>query len=381
MARATPRRATPRFTPQGRDLCDRFVLGHLHQRRGQPFDHALQGREHDATATQGTITGTASFNVATGSFGALSVANPGPQTAGTAFNVTLTGTDAYGNPFTGTVSPTFSGPANSPNGMAPTYPTTVTFTNGTATPQVTLFDAQTTTLKVTSGAVNGTSTSFTVAAGPFAGFTMSTPTPTAGTAFNQTITAGDTRGNGGTGFTGAQCITFSGPANSPNGNAPIYPAAGGNCTTGSAVTFNAAGVGSGIDHPVQCREHGASAVSVTNPAITGSATFTVASAAAKTFTIPTPPATQTVGTAFTLGIGAADTYGNPFGGTLTAGANGLSFSGPANAPAPSNKAPAYPTSLTFTNGAANASITLYDAQSTTLTVAATGVTPATTRSP
>ena len=120
------------------------------------------------------------------------------------------------------------------------------------------------------------------------------------------------------------------------------------------------------------------AASVATPAITGTATFTVASAAAKTFTIPTPPATQTAGTAFTLSIGATDTYGNPFGGTLTGGANGLSFSGPANSPAPSNKAPAYPTSLTFTNGAANASITLYDAQSTTLTVAATGVTPATT---
>ena len=74
------------------------------------------------TATQGTITGSVSFNVATGTFGALSVANPGPQTAGTAFSVTLTGTDAYGNPFTGTVSPTFSGPSNSPNGKAPSVP-------------------------------------------------------------------------------------------------------------------------------------------------------------------------------------------------------------------------------------------------------------------
>ncbi len=195
------------------------------------------------TATQGTITGSVSFNVATGTFGALTVANPGPQTAGNQFTVTLTGTDAYGNPFTGTVSPTFSGPANSPNGTAPNYPATVTFTNGTAAPLVTLYDAQTTTLKVTSGGVSGTSTNFTVAAGPFAGFTMSNPTPTAGTAFNETITAGDTWGNGGTGFTGTQCIAFSGPANAPNGNAPIYPAAGGSCTTGSAVTFNAAGVG------------------------------------------------------------------------------------------------------------------------------------------
>ena len=330
------------------------------------------------TATQGALTGSVAFNVATGTFGALTVANPGPQTAGNQFTVTLTGTDAYGNPFTGTVSPTFSGPANSPNGTAPNYPATVTFTNGTAAPVVTLYDAQTTTLKVTSGGVSGTSTNFTVAAGPFAGFTMSNPTPTAGTAFNETLTAGDTWGNGGTGFTGTQCISFSGPANAPNGNAPIYPAAGGSCTTGSAVTFNAAGVGTASITLFNAGSTVLTAASVATPTITGTATFTVASATAKTFTIPTPPATQTAGTAFTLGIGATDTYGNPFGGTLTAGANGLSFSGPANAPAPSNKAPAYPTSLTFTNGTANASITLYDAQSTTLTVAATGVTPATT---
>jgi len=36
--------------------------------------------------------------------------------------------------------------------------------------------------------------------------------PTAGTAFNETITAFDQFGNTSTGFTGTQCITFSGPA-------------------------------------------------------------------------------------------------------------------------------------------------------------------------
>ena len=325
-------------------------------------------------ATQGTITGAAIFTVASGALATLGVTNPGTQTAGIAFNVTITGVDAYSNPMSGTVSPTFSGPINSPNGTAPVYPASVTFTNGTAAASITLYNAGSTTLRVASGGVNA-STTFTVNAGPFAGFTLNTPTPTAGTAFTETITAGDAYGNGGTGFTGAQCIAFSGPANSPNGNAPAYPAAGANCTSGSAVTFSANGVGTASITLFKSGATTLTAKSVSNPAISGSTTFTVASAAAKTFTIPTAPASQTAGTAFNLGIGATDTYGNPFGGTVT---NGLSFSGPANSPAPSNTAPKYPTSLTFTNGAATASITLYDAQSTTLTVGATGVTQAST---
>ena len=77
-------------------------------------------------------------------------------------------------------------------------------------------------------------------------------------------------------------------------------------------------------------------------------------------------------------IDATDTYGNPFSGTVTAAANGLAFSGPSNSPAPSNTAPTYPTSLTFSGGVATPSVTLYDAQTTSLTVAATGATSGTT---
>ena len=241
---------------------------------------------------------------------------------------------------------------------------------------VTLFDAQTTTLKVASGAVNGTSTTFTVNAGPFAGFTLSTPTATAGTPFTETITAGDAYGNGVAAYTGTKCITFSGPANSPNGNAPAYPAPGGTCGAGtSAVTFNASGVGTAS---ITLFKAGSTTLTATQGAIAGSVTFTVSSGPLKTLTIPTTPGTQTAGLAFNVTIDATDTYGNPFGGTLTTGANGLAFSGPANSPLPSNTAPAYPASLTFTNGVATANMTLFDAQSTTLTVGATGATSGTT---
>ena len=328
------------------------------------------------TATQGAITGSASFNVASGPLAVLSVANPGTQMAGTAFNVAITGTDAYGNAFGGIVTPTFSGPSKSPNGTVPTYPQSVTFTNGSATASVTLYDAQTTTLKVAVGAVNGTSTNFTVNAGPFAGFTLSTPTPTAGTPFNETITAGDAYGNGGAAFTGPQCVTFSGPGSSPSPvTAPVYPAPG-TCAAGSsAVTFNASGVGTAS---ITLYNAGSTTLTATSGTISGSANFTVSSGPLKSFTIPTTPATQTAGAGFGVTIDATDIYGNPFSGTVTNAGNGLAFSGPSNSPAPSNTAPAYPTSLTFSGGVATATVTLYDAQTTSLTVAATGITSGTT---
>ena len=63
-------------------------------------------------------------------------------------------------------------------------------------------------------------------------------TETAGKPFNVRLTALDQYQNVDTNFTGAQCVTFSGPDNAPNGAKPQYPAPGGACATGSsAVTF------------------------------------------------------------------------------------------------------------------------------------------------
>jgi hypothetical protein len=63
-------------------------------------------------------------------------------------------------------------------------------------------------------------------------------TETAGSAFNVRLTALDQYQNVDTNFTGAQCVTFSGPHNAPNSAKPSYPAAG-TCGTGaSAVTFD-----------------------------------------------------------------------------------------------------------------------------------------------
>jgi hypothetical protein len=93
------------------------------------------------------------------------VANPGPQTAGQAFNVNVTAQLAAGGQdfgYNGIQTIVFTGPANSPNGTPPTYPATVFFTNGAGVANITLFNAASTTLTATQAAITGTSTAFTV---------------------------------------------------------------------------------------------------------------------------------------------------------------------------------------------------------------------------
>ena len=336
------------------------------------YDAQMTTLTATTTATP-TITGTsASFSVATAALSSLTVGNPGAQTAGQQFNVTLTATDTYGNGYTGTLTPAFSGPANSPNGTAPAYPSSVNFTSGTGTAPVTLYDAQSTTLKATAG-ISGTSTSFVVSAGSSNGLTLATPTPVAGTQFSESISNGDLYGNALATPTGTQCVTFSGPTSSPNGTAPLYPAKG-SCPTGSsAVTFTN-GVGNSL---ITLYNVQTTTLTATVGALTGtSPSFTVGSAGVKTFTVATPGA-QTAGATFNLGLTAADTYGNPFSGTVT---TGLTFSGPSTSPAPASTPPSYPTSLSFANGVGSAAIKLFDAQTTTITAGATGVTPVATGS-
>lgn len=108
---------------------------------------------------------------------------PGNKTAGTAFSVVLTAqtggvTDTSYN---GVKTVTFSGPANSPLGTTPTYPATVTFTNGVGTASITLVAAQSVTLSATDGTRTG-STSVTVvgAAANRLTFVGSTPSCAAG---------------------------------------------------------------------------------------------------------------------------------------------------------------------------------------------------------
>ncbi len=307
------------------------------------------------TAAQGAASG-ASGNVAVSPAvaTAFKVPTPAAQTAGTAFNETLTATDPYGNTatsYTGAKTITFSGPANSPGATTPTYPSTVTFTSGAGTASITLYDAQTTTLTATQGTASGVSGSFTVSAAGATAFKVPTPAAqTAGTAFNETLTATDPYGNTATSYTGAKTITFSGPANSPGATAPTYP---------STVTFTS-GIGTAS---ITLYDAQTTTLTATQSTLTGvSGSFTVSAAGATAFKLPTPAA-QTAGTAFNETLTATDPYGNT--ATSYTGAKTITFSGPANSPGAT--APTYPSTVTFTSGAGTASITLYDAQTTTLT--------------
>ena len=55
-------------------------------------------------------------------------------------------------------------------------------------------------------------------------FSLSTPSPIAGTSFTETITAKLPGGGTDTAYTGVQTVAFSGPAASPSGSSPAYPA-------------------------------------------------------------------------------------------------------------------------------------------------------------
>jgi hypothetical protein len=186
-------------------------------------------------------------------------------TAGAAFTLSITAVDQYGNTdrdYTGPQNLTFSGPVDSPSNTAPIYPASflygsgsvVTFTSGVATgtnaASVILFDAQsialtvsasstnaasstllsqTTTPAAAQAAITGTSDSLTVGASSASSFRLADPgRQTAGSPFDETITALDQYGNTATDYGGAKQLTFSHPSNSPNGATPVYP---------SSVTF------------------------------------------------------------------------------------------------------------------------------------------------
>lgn len=82
--------------------------------------------------------------------------------------------------------------------------------------------------------MSGTSQTFTVNPLVISSFNLSTPAaPSAGTAFDEAITAVDVYGNTSSAYAGLQVLTFTGPSDGPDGTAPGYP---------SSVSF-IAGVG------------------------------------------------------------------------------------------------------------------------------------------
>ena len=248
------------------------------------------------------------------------VTAPASATAGTAFSVTLTAQDAAGNTvvaYTGSQAIGFSGPSSSPGGTAPGYPASVAFSNGVGTASVTLYDAQSARLTAAQGAATGISGSITVGAGANHQIGASATSPqTAGTAFSVTLTAQDSWGNTPGTLSGTKNVSFSGPASSPNGSAPVYPA---------TASFSAGHAT--VSMTLKDAQTTTLTVSDTTDGFGGvaSGAIVVGPASASSFGVATPTA-PTAGVAFSETLTALDAYGNT--ATSYVGAKTITFSGP-----------------------------------------------------
>jgi hypothetical protein len=272
------------------------------------------------TAAQGSASGTSkSLTVSPGANHQIAASTSTPQTAGTAFNVSLSAQDRWDNPtgnLSGSKAMAFSGPKAAPNGNSPSYPANVTFTAGAGTASVTLYDAQTTTITAkdsTDNLVGVASGSLTVNSASPQSFSVPTPTTrTAGTAFNEKLTAFDAYGNTATTYTGSQAVSFSDPASSPNGTAPTYPA---------SVSF-ASGVGTASITLVDAQT---TPLTATQGTLTGtSGSFVVQARTASQLTFLTQPGGASAGAAFSSQpvLTAFDSFGN----TVTSYAKSVSLS-------------------------------------------------------
>ncbi|HZT91093.1 MAG TPA: invasin domain 3-containing protein [Gaiellaceae bacterium] len=244
-----------------------------------------------------------------------------PQTAGSAFGVTVTAKDAYGNTatgYTGTVHFTTS----DGQGAVPADYTFVAGDNGSHTfaGAVTLktAGAQTITAADTgNGSITGTSAAITVNPGAAVRLVVSTSagaTRTAGSPFDVTVTARDAFGNTATGYTGT--VRFG----SGDGQAAL-PA---------DYTFVAGDHGSHtFTNGASLKTAGSQTISATDTAsssITGtSGPVDVVPAAAASLTVTTDAANpQTAGAAFDVIVAARDAYGNVatgYGGTVHLGSS------------------------------------------------------------
>jgi hypothetical protein len=210
----------------------------------------------------------------------------------------------------------------------------------------------------------------TVASGALDHFSLSaaSTTPTAGATDNLTITAKDLSGNTVTTYGGDQSLTFTG-ANTIGANQPTVTS-----KTGTAVAFGTAetisftsGVAavSGANNGVMTLYKAESAtVTVSDGTHTGNASVTVGPASAASYTV-SAPGSATAGSPISTTLTAKDTYGNT--ATGYAGSHTVDFSGPHSSPG--GTSPGYPGSVSFTSGAGTASVTLYDAETTTVTAA------------
>jgi len=321
----------------------------------------------------------------------LSAATTTP-TAGQSDNLTITAKDTAGNTVTaygGSNNLTFSG-ASTIGSFRPTVTnsggtatnfgsaTAINFTNGVATVSgssngaMILYKVETANIVVSDGThTNGAGLAITVGPAAVSSFTFPTPaTQTAGTGFNVSITALDAYGNTATGYSGAKSVVFSGPANSPGGTAPSYPA---------SVTFTS-GVATTV--PITLYNAASTTLTATEAGKSGSTgAFTVNPAGINLFSLAAATTTPTAGAADSLTITAKDAYGNT--ATGYSGSHSLTFSGASaigtHNPTVTNSSGTAvnfgtATAVTFTNGVSSAGgvMRLYKSGAASITVAEGG---------
>jgi autotransporter-associated beta strand protein len=248
-----------------------------------------------------SLTSTASVSVSPAATSVLVVTVPSTSTAGSAFNVTVTAEDAFGN-----VTPAYSGTvhftSSDTKAVLPADYTFVPGDNGTHlfTSGVTLKTAGSKTVTATdtvTSSIKGTGT-VTVQAAALSQLAMTALTNTvAGTAFTVTVTAEDTYGNAITSYSGTVHFTSSDSQAVLPGDYTFVPSDNGKHVFTNLTTLKTAAV---------------ETVTVTDTAVstlTATSSVSVKAASATQIGI-TAPANATVGVAFNIVVSALDPYGN-----------------------------------------------------------------------
>ena len=285
-----------------------------------------------------------------------SLSNPGTQTAGGAFNETITALNSQNNAatsYSGNQTLAWSGPNQSPNGTRPQLPANpVTFNKGVATVSITLFDAQSTSLGVSNGNLSASSGPFTVNPGSAHAFELKNPgAQQAGRAFSANVNAFDVYGNLATTYAGNP--TLSGPHNSPNANPPAYSSNPVSFSKGSAAVT------------ITLFDAETTALNFSDGTVSGSSgAFTVSSGNLSALRV-TLPSTAVSAQAVTATVSAVDTWGN----LVTAYSTRLHVT---NSDTLSNTQHSYPSGVRLNGGRASFSVTFYVPGNQSLTARGSG---------
>ena len=250
------------------------------------------------------MTNTETWSVSAAAAASLDLTpNGGSTTAGSAFTVTVTAYDAYGNiatGYTGTVHFTSSD-------TGATLPADYTFTTGdngvhTFTSGITLVTSGSQTITVTdtvNAALTNTETwSVTAAAAASLDLTPNGGSTTAGAAFDVTVTAYDAYGNIATGYTGTVHFTSSDTGATLPADYTFTTGDNGVHTFTSGITLITSG---------------SQTITVTdtvNAALTNTETWSVTTGAAASIDLTPNGGSTTAGSAFTVTVTARDAYSN-----------------------------------------------------------------------